>query len=345
MTKRTQTAAAAAWLAGALVLTALGAGCGGSPVRGLERGPDPLPSWRDGGPKDEILDWLDAVTRPGSRGFVSPADRIAVFDNDGTLIAEKPIFFQGIFVAERARDTLPDRERWPDADRLGRLLDGGLRSLIRLGTSSIMDVVGAAFAGSSQEAYEEQVRRFLAEARHERFGVPYTDLVYRPMLELVALLQSHGFDVFIVSGGGSDFVRVYSEGRYGIPRQNVIGSPVQYEYVESGGKASLLRKPVATGLNDRAEKPASIQRHVGRRPVFAAGNSDGDLEMLTWAGRTDGGPALRVLLRHDDQAREFAYEEDAREALDRADDRDWTVVSMRDDWERVFDLDAAEPAD
>ena len=322
-----------------VVVAGLGAalvGCGGAPIGAAERGRDPLPSWQDGGPKGRILDWLESATEPGSHDFVPRPDRIAVFDNDGTLIAEKPMFFQGIFVAERARETLPDRAHWPDADRLRRLLDDGLRSLIRLGTSSIMDLVGVAFTGITQEAYEDQVRRFLAEERHERFGVAYTQLVYRPMQELVALLQENGFEVFIVSGGGTDFVRVYAEETYGIPRQNVIGSPVPYEYVEQGGRAVLLRKPVATGLNDRAEKPASIQRHVGRRPVFAAGNSDGDLEMLSFAGRDDRGRPLRVLLDHDDAEREFAYDDDARQVLARARRRGWTVVSMRDDWRHVF---------
>jgi hypothetical protein len=322
-------------VAGALLLLAW-AGCSGAPSGAAQRGPDPLPAWQDGGPKGRILDWLEAATDPGSRDFVPRAERIAVFDNDGTLIAEKPMFFQGIFVAERARETLPERDRWPDADRLRGLLDGGLRGLIRLGTSSIMEVVGAAFTGIPQEAYDREVRRFLAESRHERFGVAYTELVYEAMRELVRLLQANGFEVFIVSGGGTDFVRVYSEDVYGIPRQNVIGSPVPYEYVEKGGKAELLRKPVATGLNDRAEKPASIQRHVGRRPVFAAGNSDGDLEMLSWAGRDDGGRPLRVLLDHDDAEREFAYGDDAAEVLARARQRGWTVVSMRDHWRRMF---------
>lgn len=303
----------------------------------------PLPSWNEGQTKQGILDFVRNVATASSQNFVPPEERIAVFDNDGTLWAEQPMYFQLAFALDRVKALAPQHPEWKDREPFASLLHGDLKGALAGGEHAILEIVMATHAGMTTEEFEKIVKDWLPTAKHPRFKRPYTDLVYQPMLELLAYLRANGFKTFIVSGGGIEFMRPWAEQVYGIPPEQVIGSSIKTQFELRDGKAVLVRLPEINFFDDKAEKPVGIHQHIGRRPIAAFGNSDGDLQMLQW---TTGGAGSRlgVIVHHTDADREWAYDRASSigrldKALDEAKAHGWTVVSMKENWKRVFVFD------
>jgi phosphoserine phosphatase len=299
-----------------------------------------LASWRDGAAKRAILDFVARVTTAGSPDFVPPAERIAVFDNDGTLWSEQPLPVQAAFVLDRIRALAPDHPEWHDEPPFNAVLAGDAAAVMGLGMEGLTRLVMATHAGLSTEAFAALVRDWLDSARHPRFDRPHLGLVYRPMLDVLALLRARGFKNYIVSGGGIEFMRTFSESAYGIPPEQVIGSSIVTRYVVEDGTPQLLREAALHFFDDKEGKPVAINTHVGRRPIAAFGNSDGDFAMLEWVTR-GAGARFGMLIHHDDATREFAYDRDAGLArlargLDEAPARGWIVASIARDWHLVF---------
>jgi phosphoserine phosphatase len=321
-----------------LVLTmaavAVAPGCA-SREQAEEAAGDPLPSWNEGETKRTILDFVRGVTDPESPDFVEPSARIATFDHDGTLWAEKPIYVQIAFVLDRLDSMAVEHPGWHTEEPFRAALDRDFEALEHLDEQSFLTLVFFTHSGTSPSEFEGLARSFLANSRHPQFGRPYTELVYQPMLELLDHLRINDFRVFIVTGGGVDFVRAFSEDVYGIPQEDVVGSSAEYVYTDFAGRGEVLRQPRLASLNDEAMKPANIALHIGRRPTLAFGNSDGDVQMLRYTADGDG-PRLALLLRHDDAEREFSYDKRAETALQTAQERGWTVVSIRKDFATVF---------
>jgi phosphoserine phosphatase len=301
---------------------------------------DPLPSWRDGPARQAILRFVDTVTTPGSPGFVPPPERIAVFDNDGTLWVEQPAYTQLLFALDRVRALAPQNPNWATREPFKSALAGDMAGLAAAGERGLLELVMATHAGMTPEAFQATASAWLETARHPRFGRRFDSLVYQPMLELLTFLRAKDFKTYIVSGGGIELVRAFSERVYGIPPEQVVGSTIVTTLVQQDGRAVLIREPKVDFIDDKAGKPVAINRHIGRRPIAAFGNSDGDLEMLQWT--TEGsGPRLGVIIRHDDAEREYAYDRASHvgrldKALDMAGARGWTVVSMKTDWTTIF---------
>jgi hypothetical protein len=299
-----------------------------------------LPSWNDGAARQAIVRFVADVSTPSSPSFVAPPERIAVFDNDGTLWAEQPLYFQLMFVVDRIRAMAPQHPEWRDAEPFRSILAGDVKTALAGGEKAAAVLLAATHAGMTTDEFAAQVREWLATARHPRYGRPYTDLVYQPMVELLAYLRDNGFRTYIVSGGGIEFMRVWSEGIYGIPPEQVIGSEGRVVFDVRAGTPVLVKLPEVDLLDDGAGKPVGIHKHIGRRPIAAFGNSDGDLQMLQWA---TAGPGRRfaLIVHHTDAAREWAYDRgSAIGRLDRAWDealaRGWTVVDMKRDWKKVY---------
>ena len=245
---------------------------------------DPLPSWNPGPAKDTILKFVADVADPASPSYVPPADRIAVTDNDGTLWTEKPIPVQAAFVSPRIAQMAPDHPEWQTTQPYQAVLEQDAETLQSLSAEDVEKLIFTTHAGMTEEEFEAEAKAFLDTAKHPRFGVPYTETVYQPMLELLAFLRANGFKTFIVSGGGVEFMRTFSEEVYGIPRENVIGSSLQYEFQQTSDGSVLVRQPELVSFDDREMKPVNIQLHIGRRPILAVGNSDGDLAMFQYTG-------------------------------------------------------------
>jgi len=301
---------------------------------------DPLPSWNEGAAKKAIVSFVEQVTRQGSPSFVPLAERIAVFDNDGTLWAEQPMYFQLIFALDRVKALAPQHPEWKDKEPFASLLKGDLKSALAGGEPAIFQIVMATHAGVTTEEFEKIVRDWIATAKHPKTGRLYSEMVYRPMVELLRYLRANGFKTFIVSGGGTDFMRVFSERVYGIPPEQVIGSSGKLKFELRDGKPVLVKLPEIDLIDDRDGKPVGIQKHIGRRPILAFGNSDGDLQMLQWTA-AGGGARFMGIVRHTDAAREWAYDRQSSigkldKALDEAQAKAWTVVSMKDDWKTIF---------
>ena len=301
---------------------------------------DPLPSWNDTGPKKAIVDFVERVTKEGSPDFVPPNERIATFDNDGTLWAEQPIYFQFQFALDRVKAIAADHPEWKDKEPFNHLIAGDMKKFMAGGEKSLMTVMTVAHSGVTTEEFERIVKDWLATAKHPKTGRPYTEMVYQPMLELLAYLRANGFKTFIVSGGGIEFMRVFAEKTYGIPPEQIVGSQGKLKYELRDGKPMLVKLPEAQFVDDREGKPVGIQTFIGRRPIAAFGNSDGDLQMLQWttAGR---GARFALVVHHDDSAREWAYDRTSPvgkldKAWDEATAKGWTVVSMKDDWKIIF---------
>ena len=300
---------------------------------------DPLPSWNDGSTKQSILSFVAKVTRQGSAEFVSPVERIATFDNDGTLWAEQPLYFQLAFAIDRVKALAPRNPEWKDKEPFKSLLAGDQNAALAGGMSALMEIVNATHAGMTTEEFEGIVKDWLATARHPTTGRRYSEMVYQPMLELLGYLRANGFKTFIVSGGGVEFMRAFSEKVYGIPPEQVIGSVGKQSFELRDGKPVLMKLPALDYFDDKEAKPIAIQRHIGRRPVAAFGNSDGDLQMLQW---TAGGKGTRFCLfvRHTDAEREWAYDRSPMGVLEKglaeANARGWTVVDMKRDWKTIF---------
>lgn len=306
---------------------------------------DPLPSWREGEAKEAIITFVTDVTTEAGPSYVPPAERIAVFDNDGTLWVEQPFYTQFAFAIDRVRAMAPDHPEWSETQPFKAVLDGDVEALKAAGMEGAVEVVMASHAGLTEDEFQAAVAAWLATARHPRFDRPYTALVYQPMLDVLDYLRGNGFKTFIVSGGGQSFLRAFAEKAYGIPPEQVVGSTIGTEYQVRDGRPVLVRKPEIGFVDDKAGKPVGIHRQIGRRPLAAFGNSDGDLEMLQWVTAGES-PRLGVLIRHDDAEREYRYDRESPvgrldKALDLAGPSDWVVVSMQDDWVTVF----AEPSD
>jgi len=306
---------------------------------------DPLPSWNDTRPKQALIAFVEKVTRAGTPGFVPVDQRIATFDNDGTLWAEKPMYVQLLFVLDRVKALAPQHPEWTTAEPFAGVLKGDIKAVVASGEKGLMKLVAATHAGMTTDEFEKIVADWIAVARHPTTGRPYTQMVYQPMLELLSYLRANGFKTFIVSGGGIEFMRPWTQRVYGIPPEQVVGSSIKTQFELRDGKPVLLRLPEVNFIDDKAGKPVGILSHIGRRPIFAAGNSDGDLQMLQYttiardAGDTT--PRLGLLVHHTDAAREWAYDRQSHigqldKALDEAPSRGWSLVDMQHDWKVVF---------
>jgi hypothetical protein len=324
-----------------VLLTLLTFGCA-LPFGGLATAQtaDPLPSWNDGKAKQSIVAFVAMVTKPGSPGFVPPAGRIATFDNDGTLWAEQPMYFQLFFALDRVKALAPQHPEWKDKDPFASLLKGDVTSALAGGNHSIIEIITATHAGMTTEEFEKVVKDWIATARHPTTKRPYTEMVYQPMLEVLAYLRANGFKTFVVSGGGIEFMRPWSEKIYGIPPEQVVGSSIKTKFEMRDGKPVLVRLPELDFIDDKDGKPISINSHIGRRPIAAFGNSDGDLQMLQWTTAGEG-PGFALIVHHTDAAREWAYDRKSRigrldKALDEAQAKGWTVVDMKRDWKVIY---------
>jgi hypothetical protein len=313
-----------------------------SPGRAQPPG-DPLPSWNEGPARQAILDFVAQTTTPGGPRFVPPAERIATFDNDGTLWCEQPMYVQLVFLLDRVRELAPGHPEWEQNPAYTALRERRLDSLGAGGEKQMEHLIALANTGMTTAEYEKLIADWLATARHPRFDRPYTELVYQPMLELLAYLRANEFKTYIVSGGGIEFMRPWTEKVYGVPPEQVIGTSVKLKYELRPGGPVLVRLPKINFIDDKAGKPVGIAQFIGRRPVAAFGNSDGDQQMLEW---TAGGQGARLMLlvHHDDAEREYAYDRRSQigrldKAWDEALQRGWTVVSMRRDWRRIFPFD------
>ncbi|MEM8943799.1 MAG: haloacid dehalogenase-like hydrolase [Planctomycetota bacterium] len=301
---------------------------------------EPLPSWNEGVSKQAIVAFVEAVTNEGGPDFVPPGKRVAVFDNDGCLWAEQPVYFQAMFVRDRIKVLAPDHPEWQTTEPYASVLEGDLERLAAGGKKALVELVMATHAGMTAEEFESVVTDWIATARHPTTGRLYTEMVYQPMLEVLAYLRANDFKTFIVSGGGIEFMRPWAERVYGIPPEQVVGSSVKTKYEVRDSKPVIVRLPKLNFIDDKAGKPIGIHQHIGRRPVMAFGNSDGDFEMLEWTTAGDGA-RLGMLIHHTDSQREWAYDRDSNvgrldRGLDAATDQGWHVVSMKDDWKTVF---------
>jgi hypothetical protein len=307
---------------------------------------DPLPSWNDGAAKRSIVQFVDDVTRSGGDEFVPPAQRIAVFDNDGTLWSEQPMYFQLAFALDRVQAMAAKHPWWKQKQPFKAALEGDLETVFAGGEHALLELVMATHAATTSEQFERIVSDWLAKSKHPRFQRPYTECVYQPMLELLAYLRANEFKTWIVSGGGIEFMRPWTEKVYGIPPEQVIGSTIKTKFELRGGKPVLLRVPEVNFIDDKAGKPVGIHQFIGRRPIAAFGNSDGDLQMLQWTTGGDG-PSLAVLVHHTDAEREWAYDRESKigrldKALDEARQKKWTVISMKEDWKEIYPFSGEE---
>ncbi|MFG1381239.1 HAD family hydrolase [Xanthobacter versatilis] len=301
---------------------------------------DPLPSWNQGATKAAIVDFVARTTRDGGPDFVPVEDRIAVFDNDGTLWSEQPAYFQAAFAFDRIRALAKDHPEWKDKQPFKAVLEGDMKTLAGSGEKGLLEIVAATHAGMSVSDFGALVTDWITTARHPRFDRPYTDLVFQPMLELLAYLRTNGFRTFIVSGGGIEFMRPWAPGIYGIPPEQIVGSSGKTEFRLDGDKPEIVKLPAVEFVDDGPGKPVGINRFIGRRPVFAAGNSDGDLQMLQWT-TLNSGPRFGLIVHHTDAKREWAYDRASPfgrldKALDEAPRRGWTVVDMKSDWNVIY---------
>ena len=304
------------------------------------QGHDPLPSWNEGASKHAILQFVEDVTEPGGSSFVPPPQRIAVFDNDGTLWSEQPMYFQLAFALDRVELLAPKHPEWKDEQPFKAVLDGDLETVLAGGEHALLELVMATHAGNTTEEFAQAVRDWLATARHPKTGRPYTDMVYQPMLEVLAYLRANGFKTYVVSGGGIEFMRPWTEEVYGIPPEQVIGSSIKTVLELRDGRPVLVRLPEINFIDDKAGKPVGINQHIGRRPLAAFGNSDGDLQMLQWTV-AGGGPRFACLVHHTDADREWAYDRSSSigrldKALGEAETNRWTVVDMKRDWKLIY---------
>jgi len=301
---------------------------------------DTLPSWNEGAAKQSILNFVAAVTHERSPDFVPAPQRVATFDNDGTLWPERPIYVQLAFALDRVKALAPQHPEWRDRQPFKAALDGDMKTLARAGEHGMLELVMASHAGMTTDEFARIVKDWLATARHPKFNRPYTELVYQPMIELLAYLRANGFKTFIVSGGGVEFMRPWSEQVYGVPPEQVVGSSIKTKFQMRGGIPVLFRLPEINFIDDKAGKPVGINEYIGRRPIAAFGNSDGDLEMLQWTTKASG-RRFGLIVHHTDAEREYAYDRRSSfgrldKALDAAAVNSWTVVNMKTDWKRIF---------
>lgn len=300
---------------------------------------DPLPSWNDGKSKQSILSFVSKVTKEGSSEFVPPAERIATFDNDGTLWAEQPLYFQLLFGIDRIKELAPQHPEWKDKEPFKSVLAGDLKAAFAGGINSLVEIVGAGNTNITPDEFDQIVKKWAATATHPKTGRLYTEMVYQPMIEVLAYLRANGFKTYITSGGGADFMRAFAERVYGIPPEQVIGSVGEVKFEIRDGTPMLIRQPILGFFDDNVFKPVAIQRNIGRRPIAAFGNSDGDLQMLQW---TCAGSGTRFCLyvRHTDGEREWSYDVTPlgrlEKGLEEAKAHGWTVVDMKNEWKVIY---------
>jgi phosphoserine phosphatase len=301
---------------------------------------DPLPSWNDTAPKKTIIAFVERVTTKGSSDYVVPAERIATFDNDGTLWSEQPMYFQAFFVFDQIKKMAPQHPEWTNKEPFASVLKGDMKTALAGGEKALVEMMAATHSGMTTEEFEKSVTAWLATAKHPVSGKPFTDMVYQPMLELLAYLRANGFKTFIVSGGGIEFMRVWTEKIYGIPPEQVVGTSGGLKYELRDGTPVIVKTPELVHNDDKEGKPVGIQRHIGRCPVMAFGNSDGDFQMLEWT--TSGkGPRFGLIVHHTDEVREVAYDRESHigkldKGLDAAAAKGWTVTDMKNDWKTIF---------
>ena len=301
---------------------------------------DPLPSWNDTAPKQTIISFVQRVTRHGSPDFVPSDQRIATFDNDGTLWVEQPMYVQLAFVIDRVHQLAPKHPAWKTTQPFKGVLEGDAKAVAATGEKGLIQLMAATHTGMTVDQFQKIVSDWIATAQHPRFKRPYTQCVYQPMLELLAYLRANGFKTYIVSGGGVEFMRPWTEQVYGVPPEQVVGSSVKTKFQIVNGQPQLMRLPEINFIDDKDGKPIGINQYIGRRPIAAFGNSDGDRQMLEW---TTAGPGLRLalLVHHTDAVREYAYDRTSTmgrldKALDEAHAKGWTVVDMKNDWKTIF---------
>lgn len=301
---------------------------------------DPLPSWNDGSSKKSIVSFVQKTTTRGGSDYIEPANRIAVFDNDGTLWGEQPLYFQLVYVIDRIKVLAPKHPEWKNKEPYASILKGDIKGALAGGKPALLEMVAVTHSGITHEEFQDSVREWLKTARHPKTKRPYNEMVYQPMLEVLRYLRANGYKTYIVSGGGIDFMRVFAEQTYGIPPEQVIGSSLKARYELRDGKPVVVKLPELHFNDDKEGKPVAILQHIGQRPAAAFGNSDGDFEMLEWT--TSGkGPRLGVYVHHDDAEREWKYDHPShigqlKRGLIEAPKRGWTVISMKKDWKQVF---------
>ncbi len=300
----------------------------------------PLPSWNESATKTAIIDFVRRVTEQDSPDFIPVDQRIATFDNDGTLWSEQPAYFQAFFIIDRVRTLAAQHPQWSTQEPFASAIKGDFKAIASSGHQGLLELTMATHAGMTTEQFDQIVKDWIGVAKHPQTGLRFTEMVYQPMLELLAYLNANGFKTFIVSGGGIDFMRPWAEQVYGIPPERVIGSSIKTKYELRSGQPVLVRVAEMNFVNDKAGKPVAIHHHIGRRPVMAFGNSDGDLEMLQWTSDQEC-PSLAVIIHHTDAEREFAYDRQSPvgrldQALDIAAQKGWMVVDMKSDWNRIY---------
>jgi len=301
---------------------------------------DPLPSWNHTAPRKAIVAFVEKITKEGSPDFVPVPERIAVFDNDGTLWSEKPVPFQLMFAFDQVKQLAPQHPEWKTKEPFASLLKGDMAGVAATGEKGVLEIMTATHTGMTTDEFSRSVQDWIASAKHPKTARLYTDMVYQPMLELLSYLRANGFKTFIVSGGGVEFMRPWTERVYGIPPEQVVGSAGKLKLESRDGKPVLVKLPAIDLIDDKEGKPVGIQSRIGRRPIAAFGNSDGDLQMLEWAMAGDGA-RFALFVHHDDAQREFAYDRaDKLQQFDKGWDeavaKGWTVVSMKDDWNTIF---------
>ncbi len=301
---------------------------------------DPLPSWNEGKAKQAIIQFVEKVTQEGSADFVPPAERIATFDNDGCLWSEQPMYFQLFFAIDRVRALAPQHPEWKQKEPFASLLKGDVKAALAGGEHAILEIVMATHAGMTTEEFEKTVKDWLATAKHPITKRHFTEMVYQPMLEVLSYLRARDFKTFIVSGGGIEFMRPWTEAVYGIPPEQVVGSSIKTKFEMRDGGPVIVRLPELNFMDDKAGKPIGIHQHIGRRPIASFGNSDGDLQMLQWTTAGEGA-RFALYVHHTDAEREWAYDRDSHigrldKGLDEAKQKSWTVVDMKQDWKVIY---------
>lgn len=309
---------------------------------------DPLPSWNEGANKHQIIEFVQAVTTEGSKDYVKPAERIAVFDNDGTLWTEQPAYFEVLFAFDEVKRLAPQHPEWQTTQPFKAVLEGDHQALAAAGMDGLLKIIGATHTGVSTEAFIDNAKNWLKQARHPKTGKPLDQMIYQPMLEMLDYLRSQQFKTYIVSGGDTAFMRAFAEEVYGVPPEQVIGSNFVTQYQLKDGQPQVLRTAKLAHNDDGPGKPESIDSIIGRRPILAFGNSDGDLQMLQWTAAGKG-KRLMGLVHHTDAQREWAYDRNSQvgrldKALDLAKTQHWTVVDMASDWRRIYPFDPAVQA-
>jgi phosphoglycolate phosphatase-like HAD superfamily hydrolase len=313
----------------------------------LAQANEPLPSWNDGPAKKSIIEFVQAVTDQSSKDFVKPAERIAVFDNDGTLWSEQPAYFELLFAFDEVKRNAPQHPEWKTTQPFKAVIEKDHKALAESGMDGILKIFGATHTGMTTEAFDDYAKTWLTQARHPKTGKPYTEMIFQPMLEMLDYLRSQQFKTYIVSGGDTAFMRAFAEKVYGIPPEQVIGTTFVTAFQFKDGRATIVRTPKLAHNDDGPGKPESIDAVIGRRPILAFGNSDGDLQMLQWTA-AGAGKRFMGLVHHTDAKREWAYDRKSQigkldKALDEANSRGWTVVDMAAEWRRIYPFDAPLP--